>query len=216
MQLSLANLVKNLQEDEFNNLKKIFKDNTKLLCKKEVYPYDYVNSIEKFKENSLPSIEKLFSQLYHTNISQEEYDHAKNVSETFNCKTIKDNHDLYLKTDVLLFADIFENFRKTCLKHYQLDPCHYYSSPGLAWDACLKETKQKVELLSDYDMLMFFEKGTRGGMCYISKRYSEANNKYMKDFDTNKQSKFIQYLDANNLYMVMQCHKNYQLMDFVG
>ena len=85
-------------------------------------------------------------------------------------------------------------------KHYKLDPCHYYTAPGLAWDACLKETKQNLELLKDYDMLMMFEQGIRGGITHISKRYAEANNKYMKNFDKTKPSTFIQYLDANNLY----------------
>ena len=89
---------------------------------------------------------------------------------------------------------------KTCLKHYNLDPAHYFTSPGLAWDACLKETGQELQLLHDYDMLMMFEKGIRGGITHISKRYAEANNKYMSDFNPNKPTTFIQYLDANNLY----------------
>ena len=93
-----------------------------------------------------------------------------------------------------------KNFIKTCLKHYKLDPCHYYTAPGLAWDACLKVTKQKLQLLKDYDMLMMFERGIRGGISHISKRYASANNKYMKDFDESKPSTFIQYFDANNLY----------------
>ena len=97
-------------------------------------------------------------------------------------------------------ADVFENFRKTCLKHYNLDPAHYYTSPGLAWDACLKETGQQLQLLHDYDMLMMFEKGIRGGISHISKRYAAANNKYMKDYDPDEESTFIQYLDTNNLY----------------
>ena len=101
---------------------------------------------------------------------------------------------------LLLLADVFENFRNVCLNHYKLDPAHYFLAPGLAWDACLKETKQKLQLLNDYDMLMFFKKGIRGGMTHIPKRYSEANNKYMKDYNPEKKSKFIQYLDANNLY----------------
>ena len=100
----------------------------------------------------------------------------------------------------MLLADVFENFRKTCLKHYKLDPAHYFTSPGLAWDACLKETGQELELLHDYDMLMMFEKGTRGGIIHLSKRYAEANNKYMKDYNPDKPSTYIQYLDANNLY----------------
>ena len=125
---------------------------------------------------------------------------ALNVWNTFKCKTIRDYHDLYLKSDVLLLSDVFENFRKTCLKHYNLDPAHYYTSPGLAWDACLKETGQELQLLHDYDMLMMFEKGIRGGISHISKRYAEANNKYMKDYDPDEPSTYIQYLDANNLY----------------
>ena len=86
------------------------------------------------------------------------------------------------------------------MKHYKLDPCHYYTVPGLAWDACLKETNQKIELLKDYDMLMMFERGIRGGITHILKRYAEANNKYMKDYNLDKPSSYIQYLDANNLY----------------
>ena len=123
-----------------------------------------------------------------------------NVWNTFNCQTLQDYHDIYLKSDVLLLADVFESFRKMCLNHYQLDPCHYYTAPGLAWDACLKLTKQELQLLTDYDMLMMFEQGIRGGITHISKRYAEANNKYMKNFDKTKPSTFIQYLDANNLY----------------
>ena len=200
LQTSLANLVSNLQQDDLINTKKIIKNNVELLSKKGVYPYDYVSSISKFSETQLPPKSEFYSKLNDENISDEDYQHAQYVWETFSCKTIKDYHDLYLKSDVLLLADVFENFRKTSLQHYQLDPCHYYTSPGLAWDACLKETKQELQLLHDYDMLMMFEKGIRGGITHISKRYSEANNKYMENYDPNKPSKFITYLDANNLY----------------
>ena len=122
------------------------------------------------------------------------------------CQTLQDYHDLYLRSDVFLLAVVFENFRKTCLKHYKFDQCHYYTAPGLAWDACLKETKQNLQLLKDYDMLRMFERGIRGGITHISKRYAEANNKYMKDFDETKPSTF----------MVGQCHKNFQLMVLNG
>ena len=200
LQTSLANLVGNLQPDDFHNTKEIFKENLDLLTRKGVYPYDYVSSIEKLSETQLPPKDQFYSKLNDEDISDEDYQHAINVWNTFKCKTIKDYHDLYLKSDVLLLADVFENFRKTSLKHYNLDPAHYYTSPGLAWDACLKETGQELELLHDYDMLMMLEKGIRGGITHISKRYAEANNKYMKDFNPDKPSKFIQYLDANNLY----------------
>ena len=200
LQTSLANLVSNLHPTDFKNLNRVIKSNTSLLTRKGVYPYDYVTSINKLKETKLPSKEDFYSKLYDEEISEEDYQHAINVWNTFNCQTLQDYHDIYLKTDVLLLADVFENFRKTCLKHYKLDPCHYYTAPGLAWDACLKETKQNLELLKDYDMLMMFEQGIRGGISHISKRYASANNKYMKDFDESKPSTFIQYLDANNLY----------------
>ena len=200
LQTSLANLVGNLQPDDFHSTKEIMKENVNLLTRKGVYPYDYVSSIEKLAETQLPPKDQFYSKLNDEEISDDDHHHALNVWQTFGCKTIRDYHDLYLKSDVLLLADVFENFRKTCLKHYNLDPAHYYTSPGLAWDACLKETGQELELLHDYDMLMMFEKGIRGGMTHISKRYAEANNKYMKDFNPDKPSSFIQYLDANNLY----------------
>ena len=200
LQTSLANLVSNLQPTDFKNLNRVIKHNTSLLTRKGVYPYDYGTSIKKLKETKLPSKDEFCSKLYDEEISEEDFQHAINVWNNFNCQTLQDYHDLYLKTDVFLLADVFENFRKTCLKHYKLDPCHYYTAPGLAWDACLKETKQNLELRKDYDVLMMFEQGIRGGITHISKRYAEANNKYMKDFDETKLSTFIQYLDANNLY----------------
>ena len=200
LQTSLANLVSNLQPDDFNNTKTIFKDSVELLTRKGVYPYDYVPSIEKLSETQLPPKEEFYSKLNDENVSDDDYQHAINVWNTFKCKTIRDYHDLYLKSDVLLLADVFENFRKTCLKHYNLDPAHYYTSPGLAWDACLKETGQELQILHDYDMLMMFERGIRGGISHISKRYAEANNKYMVDYNPDEPSTYIQYLDANNLH----------------
>ena len=111
--------------------------NVGFLTKKGVYPYDYVSSIDKFSETQLPQKAEFYSKLNNEDMSDEDYQHAQNVWKTFNCKTIKDYHDLYLKSDVLLLADVFENFRKTCLKHYKLDSVHSYTSPNLAWDACL-------------------------------------------------------------------------------
>ena len=215
LQTSLANLVSNLSPGDFINTKHTFKSNTSLLTRKGVYPYDYVSSLDKLSETQLPPKEEFYSHLNDEHITDEDYQHAINMWNTFGCKTIRDYHDLYLKSDVLLLADVFENFRKTCLHHYKLDPAHYYTSPGLAWDACLKTTGQHLQLLHDYDMLMMFEQGIRGGITHISKRYAEANNKYMKNYNPGKESTFIQYLDANNLYGG-QCHKIYQLMDLNG
>jgi len=104
-----------------------------------------------------------------------------------------------MKLDVLLLTDVFENFQSVCLINYGLDPCWYFTAPGLAWDACLKKTDVKLELLNDVDMLLMIEKGIRGGVSMIPKQYAKANNKYMKDFNLEEESKFIQYLDANNL-----------------
>ena len=200
LQTSLANLVKNLQKDDFYNTKREFKKNVDLITRKGVFPYDYVSNLSKLTETQLPPKEEFYSKLNDEDISEEDFYHAIRVWDVFNCKTIRDYHDLYLKSDVLLLADVFENFRKTCMKHYNLDPAHYYTTPGLAWDACLKETKQELHLLEDYDMLMMFERGIRGGVSHISKRYAEANNPYMKSYDPEKSTKYIQYLDANNLY----------------
>ena len=149
----------------------------------------------------LPPKDSFYSKLNDEAITDDDYSHALNVWSAFKCRSLRDYHNLYLKSDVLLLSDVFESFRATCLRHYKLDPAHYYTSPGLAWDACLKETGQQLELLHDYDMLMMFERGIRGGMNHITRRYAEANNKYMTNYNPDKPSTFIQYLDANNLYV---------------
>ena len=115
-------------------------------------------------------------------------------------KNMGDYHDHYLEKDVLLLADVFEKFIGTSLKYYGLDPCHYFSSPGLSWDAMLKMTGVKLEKISDIDKYLFIEKGLRGGISFIAKRYAKVNNKYINDYDPKKLSTFISYLDMNNLY----------------
>ena len=138
---------------------------------KGVYPYDYMDNFQKFDEVQLPSKEDFFSILKNEHITNEQYEHAQNIWNTFNLKTMGDYHDLYLKSDTLLLADIFENFRKTCLQYYKLDPCHYFSSPGLSWDAMLKMTEVKLELINDIDMYQFIEKGMRGGIFLYCKPF---------------------------------------------
>ena len=202
MSTSLDSLVNNLPEEAFNNLERYYKgDELNLVKRKGVYPYEYMDSLERFEENKLPPKKSFYSRLIGKGISNENYDHAKNVWDVFGMKTLQDYHDLYNVTDVLLLADVFENFRNICLENYKLDPAHYFTAPGLAWDACLKMTDVKLELLTDVDMLLMIEKGIRGGISMISKRYGKANNKYMgKSFNKKEPSKYIQYLDANNLY----------------
>ena len=133
-------------------------------------------------------------------ISDKDYLTCKNIWNEFNMKNIGNYHDHYLKKDVLLLADVFEKFIDMCVKFYGLDPCHYFSSPELIWDVMLKMTEIELEKISDIGKYLFIEKGLRGGISYIAKRYAKANNKYMNDYDPKKQSTFISYLDMNNLY----------------
>ena len=201
MSSSLDNLIKNLPDEAFKYTKQEFKkEQFNLMKQKGIYPYDHMDSFDRFNETKLPVQQDFYSILNNEHISDEQYKHAQNVWNTFNLKTMGDYHDLYLKSDILLLADVFENFRKTCLQYYKLDPCHYFTSPGLSWDAMLKMTDIKLELMVDIDMFQFIEKGMRGGISYIANRYGKANNKYMKNYDEKAPSKYIMYLDANNLY----------------
>ena len=202
MATSLDSLVNNLPEEAFNNLEKYYTGNKLSLVKRKgVYPYEYMDSLERFKENKLPPKESFYSRLTGEDISNEDYEHALNVWDVFEMKNLQDYHDLYNETDVLLLADVFENFRNICMESYKLDPAHYFTAPGIAWDACLKMTDTKLELLTDIDMLLMVEKGIRGGISMISNRYGKNNNKYMGNkFNISEPSKYIQYLDANNLY----------------
>ena len=202
MATSLDKLVNNLPKDAFNNVKRHYtEDKLSLLTKKGVYSYEYMDSPEKLKETQLPPKEAFYSRLNDEGISDENYTHAKKVWKPFEMKNLEDYHKLYNEVDVLLLADAFENFRNICIKNYKLDPAHYYTAPGLAWDAALKVTEVKLELLSDIDMLLMVEKGIRGGVSMISNRYGKSNNKYMGNkYNPNEPSKYIAYLDANNLY----------------
>ena len=170
-----------------------------------------MHSFKRFSEEKLPDRECFYSSVkdgttgdngkkLDSHISDEDYLTCKIIWNEFNMKNMGDYHDHYLKKDVLLLADVFEKFIDTCLKFYGLDPCHYFSSPGLSWDAMLKMTGIELEKISDIDKYLFIEKGLRGGISYIAKRYAKANNKYMEDYDPKKPSKFITYLDMNNLY----------------
>ena len=134
-------------------------------------------------------------------ISEEDYQRAQRVWKEFGIRGQGDYHDLYLRTDVVLLANVYEAFRDTCLKHYKLDLAHFYTSPGLAWKAWLKCTGIKLELLTDPDMLLMFEQGIRGGITQAVRKYASANNKYMGDrFEPKSESSYLQYLDTNNLY----------------
>ena len=143
-----------------------------------------------------------YSSLRLESVSEEEYSHANHVFDYYKCETLKDYLILYLKTDVLHLADVFEKFRTTCLDHYKLDPLWFYTSPSLAWNAMLKKTKVSLELISDNSVLEFFESQLRGGVSSVFHRYAEANNKYLDSYDSTKPSSYITYLDSNNLVRV--------------
>ena len=138
---------------------------------------------EKFDETTLPPKEAFYSKLNLKGISNEDYSHAQKVWEVFGIRNRGEYHELYAKSDTLLIADVFKNFRNMCLEIYELDPTYFVSAPGLAWQACLKKTGVKLELLTDYDMILMIEKGIRGGICQATHRYAKANNKYMNNYD---------------------------------
>ena len=174
----------------------------RLLLRKGVYPYEHMDSFERFNETKLPPIESFYSEFNLSAISKNDYKHAKKVYEVMDCRDLGDYHDIYLCSDVMLLADVFESFRDRCQRIYGLDPAHFYTAPGLAWQAALKKTGVELELLTDKDMLLFFEKGIRGGICQAIMHYAEANNPYMGrgKYKPDKESSYLQYLDANNLY----------------
>jgi len=173
-----------------------------LLVRKGVYPYDYMNSKDRFNETHLPPKEAFYSTLSGQHISDDDYMHAIRVWKVFNIKNMGEYNDLYLLTDVLLLADVFESFRNMCLKYYSLDPCHYITLPSFAWDASLRIHNQVLELFTgeQSDMYLKVEDSIRGGISMITHKYAKANNKYMSSYDKNKSPLYIIYLDANNLY----------------
>ena len=212
MNSSLDKLVKSLSDEDFKYLVEEFgSENLELLKQKGDYPYEYMDSFERFNKEKLPARKYFYSstkdgkigddgKISDGHISVKDYLTCEKIWDKFEMKNMGDYHDHYLKKDVLLLADVFEKFIDTCLKYYELDPCHYFSAPGLSWDAMLKMTGVKLEKISDIDRHLFIEKGLRVGISYIAKIYAKANNKYMNDFDPKKPSTFITYLDINNLH----------------
>lgn len=200
---SLDTLVNNLfkSQSHFPVLSQHFHEHIDLLIRKGIYPYEYADSIDRFNETSLPAREHFNNKLTESSISDADYEHAQSVWKAFNMQTFGDYHDLYLLTDVLLLADVFESFRNMVLENYKLDPCHFYSLPGLAWNAMLKMTKVKLELLTDVNMHIYLEHGTRGGVAQVPNRYAIANNPLIpQQYDASRPNSFIFYVDCNNLY----------------
>ena len=203
MSSSLDSLVNNLANSghEFWEFEKRSPKQKELLIRKGVYPHEYMDSWDKFEEKLLPSIEDFYCKLNMSGISEKDYQHACKVWNEFGLKNMGDYHDLYLKTDVILSANVFESFRKVCIDNYGFDPAHFYTAPGLAWKACLKKTGVNLELLKDPDMLLMFECGIRVGITQSVHKWAIANNPYMGcEYDPLQLTNYLQYLDANNLY----------------
>jgi len=197
---SLDKLVNTLPADAFKFTSK-FSPCPLFSKQKGIYPYEYMTDPSKFDETRLPSKEMFYNTLTETDITDDDYDRARDAWTAFGCKTMRDYHDAYLKTDVLLLADTFEHFRSVCMQNYDLDPAHFYTTPGLSFQACLKMTGAKLDLFTDPEMHLFVENSIRGGISMISNRYATANNKYTEDGpDPTRPTTFLSYLDANNLY----------------
>ena len=199
---SLDKLASNLTSDKLHNLRNCYPEENEfqLLQNKGLYPYDYIDDKTKLSSEQILTKLDFYNKLKDEHISDENYNHFKHVWKVFKCKKFKDYHELYLKVDTLLLADIFENFRNTCMNTYQLDPVHYFTAPGLSFDSLLKYTKIKLDYIKDIDIQLFIEKGIRGGISTIVHRYAKANNKDSIDYDESKDLSYISYLDANNLY----------------
>ena len=177
-----------------------------MLLRKRIYPYEYMDCWNKFNQYNLPPTNNFYSELTMENITNSDYRHAQRVFKTFN-----NNGDYHVQSDVLLLADVFENFRNQYLKTYDLDPANFLTLPSLAWQACLKITNIKLHLLADQEMLLFIEDGIRGGLTQVIQKYSTANNKYMQKNDKNKKNNHIFNILMLIAYMLGQCVINFQL-----
>ena len=203
---SLDQLALSLKEfpilrSKFND---ISEEKMSLLSKKQIFPYNYIDNWSKLRVNRLPPKCEFYNNLTDFLISDNDYTHAQKVWSTFNCKSMLEYAELYLKVDVLLLADVFEAFRAISHKTYGLEPVHSYTLPGYSWQCMLfqlqKSKHPKLELLTDYDMITFIEKGIRGGLSQCSKRYAESNNRYMPTYEPSKDELYLMYFDVNNQY----------------
>jgi hypothetical protein len=195
-------LAKNVEKDQFKELSKYFsKEHLDLITRKLAYPYEYMDSPEKYLETQLPPIEKFYSSLDKEHVDEKEYKNEQKIWKTFEIKNLLEFTELYNKIDLFLLSDIIENFRDISLKTYKLDPAWYFTTLGFAWNCMLKMTKQKLELLTDYDMILMIENVISGGLSQCSNRHAKANNKYMgNEYDKSKESVFLEYVDANKHY----------------
>jgi len=174
--------------------------NDDLVFAKGVYPYSYMTSREKFDETKLPLIEEFYRQLNDEPLKIGDYERAQKTWAYFGMQMLQNYHDHYLLSDVLLLADVFENFRNTIMKEHNLDCLHFLTLPSLAWTSALKFTVVELDLITDPDAYLMIENNMRGGIATISHRHAAANNPLVECYDPNKPMSYITYLDANNLY----------------
>lgn len=201
MPFSLMTLSKNLEREDLVETRKLVpEDKLELVLRKGVFPYDYIDSLARFDETALPQPEMFYSKLNESPVDPEDYEHAVKVWRELNMSTLGDYNDFYVKLDVTLLCDVMEEFRNSCLSAYELDCFYYFTSPGLAWQAMMKETKCELQLLTDIDMVLMVEAGVRGGLTQSVTRYVKANNKHLPNYDHTEESVYLGYFDANNLY----------------
>jgi hypothetical protein len=229
MSSSLDNLIKNIPNENKVFLKSLAKTDTanseavlakrfEYMNKKGYFPYEWLDSIDKLK---LP-ITELKKEHFNNRLKLEalndnEWEYIQQLIQDLNITTFEEYHDFYLNIDVNGLADVFENFRKTSIDTYKLDPCHYVGTPSFGWDAMLLKTKVKLDLITDCDMYQFLERGIRGGQSVIFKKYAQANNKYLSNYNPEEPSSYISYLDANNLYgIAMSCKLPYGEFNWVN
>ena len=205
LQSSLAELVSNLSsegEDRFKYLKTFVQDGDmrEMLLRKGVFPYSYFSSFSILDHKELPPMASFKNDLDGKEISQVDYDHALRVWDAFGCQTFKDYLHVYLLCHVLHLADVFERYRNQCISDYGLDPAHYFSGPHFCYDAFLRSSNMELDLLMDVNQYFFLQKGIRGGLSMVAKRYSKANNPNISEYDSSKPPVYILDLDTNNLY----------------
>ena len=187
---SLDYLTGTINDEDRISLKQEFgKENYKLLTKKGIYPYDYLDSKTKYDELQLPEKEKFFNKLNNKNVSNDEYKHAIKVFETFKCENLMEYSILYLKSDICHLSDVSQKFSDFAYDTYNLDPRHSYTLPSFSWQAMLKMTKIELELILDSDMYLFLMDCIRGGICQVNKKHVIADNIYTRkvhDESSNK------------------------------
>ncbi|KAE9544099.1 hypothetical protein AGLY_001788 [Aphis glycines] len=202
MASSLSELAENLLEDKsrFKETLKLFSNKTlDLVTRKGVFPYEYIDNWSKLNETRLPSKSAFYNSLKDEEINNNDYSHAKKIWKVFNIKTLGEYSDLYLKTDVAILTDVFENFRDLCLSTLSLDPAHYMTAPGFAFDCMLKYTKVKLEKLTDYNMLLYFESSIRGVSVNQLKDMLKQTYQTLKSMLTELPFKDFEWVDDLNI-----------------